>query len=350
MTLVSFLPVLLIYCFGLLNLMGIRDDLVTTSLIHLALGLVLFAVIRFLQMQLHFFRNNAMFFYVITLILLIFTYFFGMEVNGSKRWIDLGLFPLQTSEMFKVFFIVFLAHLFSSIRHPVDSQNLFIKGLFFTLIPFVLVLRQPDLGSSMILIALFLVMAFHSTIPKKQIFMFLGLGILLIPLVWFMMHDYQRNRIISFIDPAHDTSGASYNIVQANIAIGSGQFLGKGLGMGKQSQLSFLPEFHTDFAFSSLIEQFGFMGGLILILLYFWFIGNLFYSMSWYMGRKDPDDQYAFYYILGFSVMFIAQSAINIGMNLGLLPVAGITLPFVSYGGSSMITFMIAMALIPRRG
>lgn len=348
MKLVSFVPIILLFLFGLINLIGMRQDLAITSLIHFSLGVIVFFGIRYLQMQLHFFRNNALFFYAFFLVLLIITYFFGMEIKGSRRWIDLILFPLQTSEIFKVFFIVFLADFFAKIRTPGDRIHLFLKTLGFTLIPFVLILRQPDLGTSLIVFAIFLVMAFHSEIPKKQIFSFFLIVLMLLPLAWFGLHDYQKNRILSFVNPGHDASGTSYNMAQASIAIGAGQFLGKGLGMGKQSLLSFLPEFHTDFAFSSLIEQFGFVGGFIVILLYLWFFYVLFYHMGRHMGKKDYDDRYTFYYILGFSVMMISQTAINIGMNVGLLPVAGMTLPFISYGGSSLMTFMIAMALIPR--
>ncbi len=331
-----------------MNIIGIRPDLVTTSIVHVSLGVVIFFAIQYLQMHAHFFRNNSVFFYWIFLILLVVTYFFGTEVNGSRRWLDLGIFPLQTSEIFKVFFIVFLADMYSRARSPIAQSQLFLKGVFVTALPFILILRQPDLGSALILGAIFIIVSLHSQIPKKQIGIFFLVVILLLPLTWFGMHDYQQSRIISFINPTHDESGTSYNMTQANISIGSGQLFGKGLGMGKQSQLSFLPEYHTDFAFSSLVEQFGFMGGFIVILLYLWFFANLFFAMTRYFGKKDYDEQYAFYYLVGCSVMIISQSAINVGMNVGLLPIAGITLPFISYGGSSLMTFMIAMALIPR--
>ena len=176
---------------------------------------------------------------------------------------------------------------------------------------------------------------------------FLMIIVCLLPITWMAMHDYQKARILSFMNPELDSSGTSYNMVQANIAVGSGNLFGKGLGLGKQSQLSFLPEYHTDFAFSSLVEQFGFVGGFIVIILYIIFFLSVFMRMFRHMNRRDYDEQYSFYYLLGFSVMMIVQTAVNIGMNLGIVPIAGITLPFISYGGSSMITFMIAMALIP---
>lgn len=347
MSLVYFLPILLIYLFGLINLIGIRSDLVLTSLMHFGIGLVFFFVIRYLQMNKHFFRSNAAFFYVFFLLLLVVTYFFGMEIKGSRRWLDLFLFPLQTSEIFKIFFIVFLSSIFAKVYNPIENSRLFIKTLVLTLIPFFLIYKQPDLATSIIVFGIFFVMALHSTIPKKQMMIFIMLIITVLPLVWMAMHDYQKARILSFMDPEHDVSGTSYNMVQANIAVGSGNLFGKGLGLGKQSQLSFLPEYHTDFAFSSLVEQFGFIGGFIVIVLYIIFFTFLFMNMFKHMNRRDSDEQYSFYYLLGFSVMMIVQTAVNVGMNLGMVPIAGITLPFISYGGSSMITFMIAMALLP---
>jgi len=315
---------------------------------HVSIGVAIFFFTRTLRMQMHFFRANGTFFYWFFIILLAVTLFFGLEVKGSQRWIDLIIFPLQTSEIFKVFFIVFLANLFSRVRTPIEVSQLFIKGLIFTIIPMVLILRQPDLGSSFVVFSIFLVLAFLSPIPKKQIVIFFSIILLLLPLAWFGMHDYQQNRIKSFINPEFDSAGTSYNMAQANIAIGSGKVFGKGLGLGKQSQLSFLPEYHTDFAYSSLVEQFGFMGGFVVILLYIWFFYNLLAAMFSHMGKRDYDEQYAFYYLVGISVIIISQTAINIGMNVGLMPVAGITLPFISYGGSSLITFMIGLALIPR--
>lgn len=342
-----YIPIVLLYLFGLLNLIGVRTDLVSSYLMFFGIGLIFFIAIRYLQVNKHFFRQNATVFYWIFVALLILTYFVGSEVKGSKRWIDFYFFQLQTSEIFKVFFVVFLARIFSTVKTPIDNSRLFYKVLFFTLIPFILIFRQPDLGSSLMILSAFFMMTLMSTVPKKQIAGFILLIVALLPIVWFSMHDYQQNRIISFINPSSDISGSSYNMIQAKIAIGSGTVLGNGLGMGKQSQLNFLPEFHTDFAYSSFVEQFGFVGGAIVILLYSIFFFLLFYRMAKSMHSNDVHERYRFFYILGFATIIIAQTSVNIGMNLGILPVAGITLPFITYGGSSLITFMIGLALIP---
>lgn len=347
MPITYFIPILLLYLFGILNLIGVRINLVPSYIIFFIIGLICFFIIRHLQIQKHFFRQNATIFYWIFITFLILTYFFGSEIKGSKRWIDLYFFQLQTSEIFKVFFIVFLARIISSVKYPIDNGRLFLKTFIYTIIPFILIFRQPDFGTSLIVLSIFFVTVLLSTAPKKQMIGFIMLIIALIPIIWFSMKEYQQARILSFVNPAVDLSGASYNMTQAKIAIGSGTLFGKGLGMGKQSQLNFLPEFHTDFAYSSLVEQFGFVGGALVLFLYGFFFFLIFYRMAKLVNSDDVEERYRFFYLLGFATLIIVQTTVNIGMNLGLLPIAGITLPFISYGGSSLITFMIGMALIP---
>ena len=345
MSLLWYLPILLIYLFGLINLIGIRPDLVVDHVTFFGIGIALFFITR--KINIHFFRLNAAFFYLFGLALLIITYVIGFEAKGSTRWIDFYFFRLQPSEIFKLFFIIYLANLFASFRPHASRASLFLIALTSTLVPFFLVFKQPDLGSALIIFAIFIVMVIHSPIEKSYIFYFFMICLMLLPVFWFKLHNYQRHRILSFATPEDTASTTSYNMTQAIIAVGSGNVFGKGLGFGKQSQLSFLPEYHTDFAFSSLIEQFGFMGGVMLLSLYMIFFYILFYKIVRIIKKKDDVTQFQLYYTLGFSAFIIAQTCINIGMNVGILPIAGITLPFVSYGGSSLVTFMIALALIP---
>lgn len=345
MALIWYLPILFIFIFGTVNLLGIRPDLVARQLIFFGVGLVLFFTIR--RINIHFFKLNATFFYWFGIFLLTITYIIGFEVKGSTRWIDLYVFQLQPSELFKIFFMIYMANLLSSIRPHSSHQSLFLTSLGATLLPFLLIFRQPDLGSALIVFAIFFVMIIHSPVKKSYLFYFFLIILAILPVFWLTLHDYQKHRIYSFIDHEQATSATSYNMQQAIIAVGSGNLWGKGLGYGKQSQLSFLPEYHTDFAFSSFIEQFGFMGGTILLVLYLIFFFILFYRLVGILRKKDEISQFQFYYIIGFSAFIIAQTCINIGMNVGILPIAGITLPFVSYGGSSLLTFMIALALLP---
>lgn len=343
---IAFIPIIFIYLFGALNMLGIRPDLFGTFLTHGAIGAVVFITVRVVRIHSHFFRSNIWLFYLLGLALLGLTLVFGSEIKGAKRWLDLWMVQIQTSELFKILFIGTLAHMASRCKNPQSTKTFVFRAGIVTVIPMILIFVQPDLKTSIILFSLFLIVVAHVGIPFRQIALFLLGIILLLPLVWFGMRDYQKNRILSFL-AAEESGGASYNMTQSMIAVGSGGLLGKGLGMGKQSQLAFLPEYHTDFAFSSLVEQFGFFGGLVMIALYCLFFLGLFVRMFGTFAASDPDDRYVFYYLLGLSVIFATQSIINIGMNIGLLPIAGVTLPFVSYGGSSIITFSLALALIP---
>lgn len=347
MPLLQFLPVLLIYLFGLINLLGIRPDLTVRHIVFFVIGLVFFLMVRVLRINNQFFRLNASVIYWVFILLLVITYFFGVEVNGSRRWFDIYFFRFQPSEFIKVFFIIFLANMFAKYQAYSQKQQIFLLTLGYTVLPFLLVFRQPDLGSAVVIFVIFIVMSLLSTIPKKHILVFFIVCVSLLPALWFVMHDYQRDRIIGFIKPSYNVSSTSYNMTQAIIAIGSGTLTGKGLGLGKQSQLYFLPEYHTDFVFSSFVEQFGFIGGFILIVLYLIFFALLFMRMVKYMKEKDISGKFNYYYIVGFSAFLIFQTCVNMGMNLGLLPIAGITLPFVSYGGSSLITLMLGLALLP---
>lgn len=347
MPLVYFLPILFLFIFGLINLLGIRPDLVLSYIIYFSIGLVCFLVIKYLQVHRHFFRQNSGLFYWISILLLIITLFLGTDIKGSRRWLDLYFFQIQASEVFKVFFIVFLAKYFSQPRNPIENSRLFLQTFGFALIPFILIFRQPDLASAVIVMVIYFAMIFHSRANKKQIFGFFAIIVIMLPMLWFVLANYQRNRILSFLNPEIHSAGASYNMIQAKIAIGSGKIFGEGLGLGKQSRLYFLPEYHTDFAFSSLVEQFGFLGGSIVIFLYSIFFAFLFITIGKNINQTDIENRYRFYYLLGFSVLMFVQTSINIGMNLGIMPIAGITLPFISYGGSSLITFLIALALIP---
>lgn len=347
MPLLHLLPALFITLFGLINLFGIRPDLTAQHLVFLLIGLVAFFAVKITKLNTKFLRLNTTFFYWIFIALLVIVYFFGLEVKGSQRWIYLFGFQFQPSEFFKVFFVVFLANIFAKYQAYTQKQTIFLKTLGFTLIPFFLIFRQPDLGSALVIFSIFFVMAMLSPIPKKHMLYFFLLIAVLMPMIWLVLHDYQRARITSFINPETSEGATTYNITQAIIAIGSGTWFGRGLGLGKQSNLYFLPEYHTDFVFSSFVEQFGFVGGVILILLFIIFFIFLLVRMVHYFHQKNEPERFSYYYVVGFSAFIITQTCINIGMNLGMLPITGITLPFVSYGGSSLLTMLIALALVP---
>lgn len=334
----------LLAVFGLFNLIGVKGSLVPVQFAFLIISAVMF--ITFRKIGLHFFRSNSSGIYWIFVAVLILTYIIGFEAKGSKRWIDFGFFNFQPSEFFKLFFVIFLADFFARNRKQIDEAGIFIGAVIYFTIPAFIIFSQPDLGSSLVYAAVFFTMILLSHVPGR----FLLTGILFAALVsvpaWTLLQDYQRARIVTFLNPSEDVLGRGYNRTQAVIAAGSGRFFGKGLGQGTQSTLLFLPENHTDFAYSSLVEQFGFFGGLIVIILYACILLMLYLKILSYRNGNTDEDQFRYLFCAGFFAFFFFQVCVNILMNLGIFPIAGITLPFISYGGSSLVSLFMAIALL----
>lgn len=334
----------LLFLFSFFNLLGIKPNNAISQMIFFIVALALFFLVRKIGYQ--FFRANAPFFYWFLVAALIVTFIIGFEVKGSRRWVDFYFFKFQASEFLKIFFILFLADILSK-KHYEYGFVLFGKSLLYFAIPAFIIFKQPDFGNAAVYFFIFTVMVFFSKIEKKYFIpLFLGM-VLLVPFGWIFLREYQKQRIFSFFNPYLDQGGTSYNMIQALITVGSGKFLGRGLGMGTQSKLLFLPENHTDFAFSSLVEQFGFFGGFFVILLFIVLAVFLIERLVSLSGRKTADSEFTFLYTFGFFSYLVFQIFVNVGMNLGLLPIAGIALPVISYGGSSLVAFMIGLALLP---
>jgi rod shape determining protein RodA len=267
--------------------------------------------------------------------------FFGKYVGGSRRWLPLGPFSIQPSEMAKVAVIIVLARYYAKL---INTDGLTLRDLMFpvllTAIPFALIVRQPDLGTAMVIALIAGAMTLFAKIERRAFSWLLVTFALLIPSVWFFLRGYQKQRILTFLNPDRDPLGAGYHIIQSKIAIGSGMLTGKGFLKGTQNALSFLPEQHTDFIFSVLAEEWGLMGTLTVIFLFLFII-------AWGLriaGRcRDP---FGTLLAVGVTAMIAWQALINIGMVMGLMPVVGVTLPFVSYGGSSIITMMMGIGLL----
>jgi rod shape determining protein RodA len=257
------------------------------------------------------------------------------QVRGSHRWVFFFGQQLQPSELFKPFIMLFIAWLVT-VLSPRIIRNLPIHLLAF-LIPFLLIFRQPDLGTAIIYFLFWTAMMLAGGLDLRLFLSGILSLILIIPWAWDHLASYQQTRIIAFINPAIDPRGAGYNALQATIAVGSGQLTGRGLGFGTQSHLRFLPEHQTDFIFASLVEEVGFVGGLLLLALYFLLLLRILIR-TWSLS-SDP---FAFTYGIGLFMLILSQVFINVGMNIGLLPITGITLPFVSYGGSSLISLLLA--------
>lgn len=339
------LPLFFLNLFSFFNLLGIKKELLTNQIIFFLIALCFFFIAR--KIGVFFFKSNARFFYWLFVALLLLTYLIGDEVRGSRRWIDFYVFNFQSSEFFKIFFVIFFADFFTRYRKDLEDPKIFFKSILYFLLPTFIIFRQPDLGNALVYVVIYFSILFFSAVPKRYILYVLITSILLLPSSWFFLHDYQKDRIVSFINPDLHYQSTGYNMIQAVITAGSGKFLGKGLGYGTQSKLFFLPENHTDFAFSSMIEQFGFVGGMIVLSLYFFVVFKLVQKTLIYLQTKDDEHLFVFYFLIGFFSYFVFQMLINIGMNVGLVPVVGIALPLMSYGGSSLVSLFFAFGLIP---
>ena len=339
------LPSFFLSLIGFFNIFGIKQSLTLNQIFYIIAGFLAFFIVK--KIGRNFFSTNAKFFYWIFIFILLTTFIIGLEVRGSKRWIDLYFFNFQGSEIFKGFFILQLANFLVRDYREVNPANIFLLSLFYFLFPAFIIFKQPDLGNASVYFFIYLTVILFSDLPKKYIFYFCLVLLIALPLGWNFMQAYQQDRILSFLNPHLDQQGTAYNMTQAIITVGSGKFSGRGLGLGTQSRFFFLPENHTDFAFSSLVEQFGFLGGLTVIVLYLIMAALLVKRLLSFYFLRDPVDKRSFLYIIGFLSYFIFQFLINIGMNLGLFPITGIALPFISYGGSSFVALMIGMALLP---
>lgn len=336
--------VLLLLFFSLAQLysigqhVGAADRFVKQVLFVIA-GLVVLLIFSYVNYA--WWQSWSIFLYAFGVLLLALVLFLGSTVRGSRGWFVLGGLNLQPVEFMHAAFIVFLAQFFSS--QPRERSYFASVALSFVylVIPLGLVLLQPDLGSGLVLIAMWLVFIFLSPRMRLTTMLTIGVAAVVIAVIsWsFVFAPYQKARVLTFLNPSSDPLGRGYNVRQSIIAIGSGKVWGRGLGLGPQSQLNFLPEKSTDFIFASLGEELGFVGtGLVLIVFFVIFLR--LYSLS----QRSSDD---FTYLLccGIIALLGCKCVINIGMNIGLLPVTGLPLPFLSYGGSAFLTSMMLIGL-----
>ncbi len=288
------------------------------------------------------------FLYALALFFLFLVVMLGIVRLGAQRWLKIGWFNFQPSEFVKLIILVFLSRYFSK-KSADEISLLFAKfGIFraivlpflFIIVPMGLIIEQPDLGSGAMIFFLFLGVLYFTGVRLRYIFVFLSASLLAQPFLWHFLRDYQRERLLVFLNPNLDPLGAGYTVIQSKIAIGSGHFLGRGWLAGTQSQLHFLPESHTDFIFATFAEQWGFAGSAVLLLLYYLLIRQgilIAHRTGDYFGK-----------LLAFGVSFLLaiQIFINIAMNLGLAPVVGLPLPLMSYGGSSVLATFIALGIL----
>ena len=316
------------------------------QMIRFSFGFLLMLIIAFVPIW--FWRNISGLAYVMSIVLLVVVEFYGVAGMGAVRWIDLGFMRLQPSEIVKVTVVMFLASYYDWLPKNKVSRPLWIfLPLIIIILPVLMVLRQPDLGTGLLILIGGLTILFVAGVSWIY-FLLSGLGIFtfVFSIFYFrgtefqILKDYQYRRIDTFLDPANDPLGAGYHITQSKIALGSGGFSGRGFMQGTQSRLNFLPEKHTDFIFTTLAEEFGFVGGFTLLGLYFLMI--IFCGIV-ALGCKD---RYSGLIVSGLNMTFFLYFAVNMAMVMGMAPVVGVPLPLVSYGGSAMFVIMIAFGLI----
>jgi rod shape determining protein RodA len=303
-------------------------------------GLIILAIFSIMD-----YRNierPAYLIYILTVFLLILVIFEGRVVSGSRRWLVIGGINFQPSEMMKLVLIVTLTKYYNAMKESAQElgfKQLFIPALI-TIIPAALIARQPDLGTAVVLVVIFSAITFIHGISRRTFLTILVGTIVLLPVMWTHMKDYQKGRILSMINPSTDALGAGYHTRQSKIAIGNGGFFGKGIFKGTQSKLNFLPEKHTDFIFAVYAEEVGFIGVFFLLLLYFSLVMRM---VDLIIKAKD---RIGVFIAAGVSVMFAFHFLYNVSMTIGLMPIVGIPLPLFSYGGSSLITNYAAVGLL----
>ncbi|HDQ16604.1 MAG TPA: rod shape-determining protein RodA [Candidatus Vogelbacteria bacterium] len=272
---------------------------------------------------------------------MIFPLIFLLIFSSGARAISIAGVSFQPAEFIKIFLIIILAKYLSK-RHIeiANIRHIIVSGIY-AFIPFVLVLLQPDFGSAMIIFFIWLGMIMVSGISKKHLFLLILIGIISFGVGWnFVLHDYQKQRITSFLHPLADIQGAGYNAFQSKVAVGSGQIFGKGVGFGSQSRLSFLPEYQTDFIYAAFAEEWGFIGSLLIFLLFFIIIWRILANSL--IGATNFETLFA----VGLSVVLMSHFIIHIGMNIGLLPITGLPLPFLSYGGSHLLAEFLGLGIL----
>lgn len=330
------LPASVLLILSLATLFSLSLDLFKNQAVSAILSFIAF--ILFSQVNHKILKFYGLPLYVTSIILLSLVLIMGIESRGATRWVEILGQRIQFSEVLKPLLAISLATFLAS-RKNVSFSNLVLSlALLFPI--FILIFLQPDLGSALIYAGVLIFVLIFFGFPIKY---FIGGAAILamsFPILWNFLHDYQRQRIITFINPSSDPLGTSYNAIQSIIAVGSGMFWGKGLGQGTQSGLRFLPERHTDFIFATISEQLGFIGATLILIAF----GFLLYRI--FIIYENSNDSFSKIFAGVSFFLLLIQFFVNVGMNIGLLPVVGVTLPFVSYGGSSLLASFILLGLL----
>ncbi|MEI6835744.1 MAG: rod shape-determining protein RodA [Candidatus Falkowbacteria bacterium] len=344
---IIFSAVLLLSVFGLMEVYSVALGLGSHDLVNfykqaffVGLGIILMFIFTFIDYR--FLKSLSRYLYWFGAFILISVLVFGQTINGTKGWFNVFGFGIQPVEFIKIILIIFLASYFSNLATKVKTLRHFIFSALSTILLAALIILQPDFGSALVLLAVWFVMIIMAGFNKRYFIAIFLIAIVLSGTAWLTFKDYQKQRITTFLNPSLESCSQKecYNSFQAIIAVGSGGVTGKGVGFGSQSQLKFLPEAQTDFIFSVVSEELGFLGvGLILS-----FFG-IFYFRSLSALKKINND-FGIYFILGLLGLILTHMFVNIGMNIGLLPIVGLPLPFISYGGSATLSLFMAVGIM----
>ena len=325
---------------GLVTLSGSNLDtshIIINQVINIFVGLIIFTILIFTNPRILF--SYAPILFLITIFLLILVHFFGVESNGAKRWLAFGVFNLQPSELMKITLPLMIAWLYQRYQNKI-SLRLHFTAIFLICIPVYLVLLQPDLGTSIMIALSGFLIIFLAGISWRLIISSMIVAILSSPLIWINLHTYQKNRIINMLDPFVDPLGTGYHTIQSMIAIGSGGGFGKGWGEGSQTNLNFLPEANTDFIFAVYSEEFGFFGVTIIFALFLLLIFRIF------ILANNMQSTFSKLLTVSLGVSIFSAIFVNIAMISGLVPIVGLPLPFMSYGGTSMVVSLASIGII----
>ena len=308
------------------------------------LTLGVFSLLLIVSFDYFWISRFSLIFYVIGIILLVTVLLLGRTGMGAQRWLSIGSLSFQPSEFFKLAYIIMLSRYLSALKTPLDTISLLRTFFFIALLPFLLLLKQPDLGTALIVLLIFISLVIMRGLQKKVAVLLIIISLISLPFLgnifWGGLKDYQKNRLVAFMDPEIDPSGIGYHLNQSKITVGAGKFFGKGYLRGTQGPFRFLPEKHTDFIFAVFAEEWGFFGSFILLSLYFVLI---FRGLE---IAKMAKDGFGRLLALGITCMFLIYFLINVGMTLGLMPVVGIPLPFMSYGGTALLSNLIAAGIL----
>ncbi len=320
----------------------VQMDVLTKQIVWIIIGWIF--ILIFFNMNYRILYDVSSWLFYLSIILLVAVFIAGKIQMGAQRWVEIFGINFQPSELAKLSALLIMARSFSDYKHSFGFLKNFSQEIIIPFIPiavlFSLIFIQPDLGTGLVLFIMYIMILFFSSAKKKNVIIFCLIILMLIPIGWLMLKDYQKDRLLVFINPDSDPLGAGYTIIQSKIAIGSGELFGKGFLSGTQNQLNFLPARHTDFIFTVFAEEWGFLGCLVLLGVYYFLLKTILDT-----AEKAPD-RFSYYLCTGiFSLLFI-HIFINLAMIMGLLPVVGLPLPFMSYGGSFTLVSFILIGII----